>query len=111
MAGDTQLEAEKKRKLDMGESFFEDTDTAQKFQKYQADYARYLRAKYFSGKNLYGGNIYEEVTVDNIIVKTSRWPCTRSFTHPMESFEGHSKLSGSTTKAPMSVPNRKKCSS
>ncbi|PIA63350.1 hypothetical protein AQUCO_00200993v1 [Aquilegia coerulea] len=107
---DNQLEAEDRGKLDMGENFFEDTETAQKFEKYQADYARYLRAKYFSGKNLYGGNIYEEVRVNNMTIKASRWPCTRSFTHPIESFEGPSKLSASTTKAPMSVPSRKKCS-
>ncbi|KAF9623560.1 hypothetical protein IFM89_003350 [Coptis chinensis] len=93
---------------------FQDMNTEednQRYEKYYADYTRYLKAKYFSGKNLYGGNIYEkEVTIDDMTLKASRWPCTRSFTDPIKSFEDHSKLSASTIKAPSSVPSRKKSS-
>ncbi|PIA63351.1 hypothetical protein AQUCO_00200993v1 [Aquilegia coerulea] len=81
---DNQLEAEDRGKLDMGENFFEDTETAQKFEKYQADYARYLRAKYFSGKNLYGGNN----SFDLVIIATSY--CYAGYSESIEYVQLHS---------------------
>lgn len=46
-------------------------------------------AKYYSKKNIYGGDIYNEKTaIDNEIILSSRWPCTRSFADPMHAFEG-----------------------
>ncbi|XP_024020081.1 uncharacterized protein LOC112091239 [Morus notabilis] len=45
----------------------------EKFKIYEADYARRLMAKYFSKKNLYGGNVFDEnVTIDNELIKSSR---------------------------------------
>ncbi|KMT10871.1 hypothetical protein BVRB_5g113680 isoform B [Beta vulgaris subsp. vulgaris] len=58
-----------------------------KYEKYEASYASYLRAKYFSDKDIYGGEIYDlAVTVGNETVKASRWSPTRSYADPAKSF-------------------------
>ncbi|GMN61690.1 hypothetical protein TIFTF001_030780 [Ficus carica] len=60
----------------------------EKFKKYEADYTRRLMAKYFSKKNLYGGNVFDEnTTIDDELIKSSRWPCTRSYADPVQAFE------------------------
>ncbi|URD93374.1 hypothetical protein MUK42_00963 [Musa troglodytarum] len=67
----------------------------EKHQRYEALYSRRLRAKYFSKKALDGGDIYgDETTIDNEIIKSSRWPCTRSFADPIKYME-HQKQSSS----------------
>nr|DAD35154.1 TPA_asm: hypothetical protein HUJ06_005794 [Nelumbo nucifera] len=63
------------RKPDVVERF-QDTDTDDYIEKcntYEAEYARRLKAKYFSKKNLYGGSIFDkDVTIDNETIRSSR---------------------------------------
>ncbi|KAK9118787.1 hypothetical protein Scep_016880 [Stephania cephalantha] len=76
--------------------------------KYQDDYIHRLKAKYFSKKTLYGGNIFDKsMAIDNEIVKSSSWPCTRSFADPIQSFEDHSKSSNSAAETSNNLCNRK----
>ncbi|XP_062027135.1 uncharacterized protein LOC133743284 [Rosa rugosa] len=81
-------------------------DHIQKFKKYEADYTRWLTAKYFSKKTLYGGNIFDEnMIIQDEVIKSSRWPCTRSYADPVQGFEDQtSSCSPSTTTAETS-PN------
>ncbi|XVE56741.1 hypothetical protein DITRI_Ditri04bG0035300 [Diplodiscus trichospermus] len=63
----------------------------EKYKKYEADYTHRLMAKYFSKKNFYGGNIFDEkTTIDSETILSSRWPCTRSFADPVHAFEDQS---------------------
>ncbi|KAK4252568.1 hypothetical protein QN277_014552 [Acacia crassicarpa] len=68
-----------------------DLDSAhyiERFEKYEADYTRRLIAKYFSGKTLNGGNIFDEqVTIDDEVIKPSRLPCFHSYANPIVGFE------------------------
>ncbi|KAG7023270.1 hypothetical protein SDJN02_14295 [Cucurbita argyrosperma subsp. argyrosperma] len=88
---------------------FDNFNSIEKYKKYEADYAQRLMAKYFSKKNLYGGNIYEEnTTIDDEIIKSSRWPCTRSFADPLQGFEDHrSSCSTSTMEIHGTISNGK----
>uniref|UniRef100_A0A9I9DE16 Uncharacterized protein n=1 Tax=Cucumis melo TaxID=3656 RepID=A0A9I9DE16_CUCME len=88
---------------------FYNFNSIEKYQKYEADYAQRLMAKYFSKKNLYGGNIFEEnTTVDNEIIKSSKWPCTRSFADPLQGFEDHrSSCSTSAMESHSAISNGK----
>lgn len=55
-------------------------------------------AKYFSKKDLYGGNIFDEkMTIDNEIIMSSKWPCTLSFADPVKSFEEQSNTGSTST--------------
>ncbi|WOL12114.1 hypothetical protein Cni_G20879 [Canna indica] len=73
---------------------FDDAEYEEKHRKYEALYARRLRAKYFSKKALDGGNLYEQETIiDNEVIKSSRWPCTRSFADPIKYMEDQSQSS------------------
>ncbi|KAF3437991.1 hypothetical protein FNV43_RR20747 [Rhamnella rubrinervis] len=86
------------------------TSYKDKFKKYEADYTRRLMSKYFSKKNLYGGNIFDEnMTIDNEIIKSSRWPCTRSYADPAQVFEDQSSGSPTTITAetPANISNGK----
>ncbi|OVA10270.1 hypothetical protein BVC80_1245g18 [Macleaya cordata] len=97
------------RKPDLLESCegLESAEYTEKYKKYEADYVRRIKAKYFSKKNLYGGNIFEnETVIENDVIKSSRWPCTRSFTDPVQSFEDHSRSSAFV--AETSNPSNKK---
>ncbi|KAJ0047796.1 hypothetical protein Pint_16322 [Pistacia integerrima] len=87
--------------------FLNSTDYIEKYQKYEADCSRRLMAKYFSKKNLYGGNIFEEtMTINGETIKSSRWPCTRSFADPVQGFEDQSSCASSSTAETMNnVPN------
>uniref|UniRef100_A0ACD5Y1B1 Uncharacterized protein n=1 Tax=Avena sativa TaxID=4498 RepID=A0ACD5Y1B1_AVESA len=59
----------------------------QKVNKYQAILAARLKAKYFSNKAFDGGKIFEaETIVDGETIQSSRWPCTSSFTNPVNFF-------------------------
>ncbi|XP_020274812.1 uncharacterized protein LOC109849397 [Asparagus officinalis] len=59
-----------------------------KLKMYEAAYAWRLKAKYFTKKAFDGGDIFDhETTIDNEIVKSSRWPCTRSFADPIQTVE------------------------
>ncbi|XP_073013152.1 uncharacterized protein [Typha latifolia] len=65
---------------------FSETDIIEheeKLNMYEAMYARRLKAKYFSNKTFTGGDIFEQkVHVQDQTIKSSRWPCTRSFADP-----------------------------
>ncbi|BFG32961.1 uncharacterized protein Pyn_23427 [Prunus yedoensis var. nudiflora] len=94
-------------------AYFDDLHSAnhiEKFKKYEADYSRWLTAKYFSKKNLYGGNIFDEdMTIQDEIIKSSRWPCTRSYADPVQGFEEQSNSCSTTTIAetPSNISNGK----
>ncbi|MCL7034834.1 hypothetical protein MKW94_027367 [Papaver nudicaule] len=76
--------------------YFDSAEYSEKYKKYESDYVRRLRSKYFSKKNLYGGNIFEsETAIENDVIKSSRWPCTRTFTDGVQSFEDNGKSSAS----------------
>ncbi|KAH1074638.1 hypothetical protein J1N35_026966 [Gossypium stocksii] len=63
-------------------------ENIEKYKKFEADYTRRLMAKYFSKKNFYGGNVFDETTtIDSETILSSRWPCTRSFADPMNAFK------------------------
>ncbi|XP_078438906.1 uncharacterized protein LOC144709283 [Wolffia australiana] len=52
----------------------------EKYSRYQTAYARRLKAKYFSRKDLDGGDVFDqEMNIDGETIKAGRWPCTRSF--------------------------------
>ncbi|XP_038679906.1 uncharacterized protein LOC119981027 [Tripterygium wilfordii] len=71
--------------------FLDGENYIEKYSKYESDYTRRLMAKYFSEKNLYGGNIFEEkMTIDDEAISSSRWSGTRSFADPVQSFEEQS---------------------
>ncbi|KAL4363617.1 hypothetical protein GQ457_04G036240 [Hibiscus cannabinus] len=79
---------EQKPQIDDHFAILDDPEHIEKYKKYEADYTRRLLAKYFSNKNFYGGNIFDEkTTIDNETILSSRWPCTRSFADPVRAFE------------------------
>lgn len=84
-------------------------ESIEKYKKYEADYTRRLLAKYFSKKNFYGGNIFDEkTTIDSETILSSRWPCTRSFADPVHAFDDQSN-GGSISEAetPTNISNGK----
>ncbi|KAJ4839136.1 hypothetical protein Tsubulata_040338 [Turnera subulata] len=72
-------------------SHFEILDSPEyidKYKRYEAEYTRRLMAKYFSKKNLYGGNVFEDkMTIHGETIMSSRWNCTQSFADPLKGFE------------------------
>ncbi|OIW15421.1 hypothetical protein TanjilG_12275 [Lupinus angustifolius] len=79
---------EKKPPLSFGLDHLDSTQYIERFRKNDAEYTRRLMSKYFSGKSLYGGNIYEEqMTIGDEIIKSSRLPCFRSYTDLVVGFE------------------------
>lgn len=92
-------------------NLFQDSDFADnmaKYNKYEADYVRRIKAKYFSKKALNGVNIFdEETTIDKEVVKSSRWPCTKPFIDPVQSSVEQSKSLASAAETSSNVPNRK----
>ncbi|XP_021757219.1 uncharacterized protein LOC110722248 isoform X2 [Chenopodium quinoa] len=83
-------------------------DEIAKYNKYEADYASYLRAKYFSDKDVYGGDIYDlTVKVGNETIKASRSSPTRSFAEPAQSVvdPGHVLASEVELPAPGAEPS------
>ncbi|KAM3275963.1 hypothetical protein ACQJBY_044378 [Aegilops geniculata] len=56
----------------------------QKVNRYQAELAARIKAKYFSNKASDGGKIFEEETiVEGETIHSSRWPCTSSYANPV----------------------------
>ncbi|XP_043701855.1 uncharacterized protein LOC122652234 isoform X2 [Telopea speciosissima] len=49
----------------------------------------------------------EEVTIEGEIIKSSRWPCTRSFVDPVQSFEDQSLFLDSAEESSTNHPNKK----
>ncbi|GAA0146067.1 hypothetical protein LIER_36251 [Lithospermum erythrorhizon] len=65
------------------EKYFDDEEI-EKFKKYEADYSRYLMSKYFSDKNIFGGNIFDvKMTMDGETIKASRLPQYASYADPV----------------------------
>ncbi|KAL3529371.1 hypothetical protein ACH5RR_008693 [Cinchona calisaya] len=55
----------------------------QKYENYASEMASYLKAKYFSDKTIFGGNIYDvKVNIDGETVKASRLPPHQSYADP-----------------------------
>ncbi|PKA51969.1 Glutathione S-transferase DHAR3, chloroplastic [Apostasia shenzhenica] len=74
-----------------------DAENLEKLKKYEAMYARRLRAKYFSSRTSNGVNMFDQETIiDDMVVRSSRWPCTRSFAAPAKNLEDRSRFSSST---------------
>ncbi|KAL2530852.1 uncharacterized protein Fot_23453 [Forsythia ovata] len=80
---------------------FQDIDNKEqidKFQKYEADYKRYLMSKYFSDKTIFGGNIFDvKMNIDGQTITASRLPPYQSYLDPANFDELNSK--GSSTAA------------
>ncbi|OMO69976.1 hypothetical protein COLO4_28832 [Corchorus olitorius] len=75
-----------------------------KCRRYEADYTHRLMAKYFSKKNFYGGNIFDEkTTIDSETILSSRWPCTRSYADPLHAFE--EQINGGSNSDAETPPN------
>ncbi|XP_030937260.1 uncharacterized protein LOC115962547 isoform X1 [Quercus lobata] len=89
--------------------FLDSTDYIEKFKKYEADYTFRLMAKYFSKKNLYGGNIFDgNMKIDDEVIKSSRWPCTRSYANPVQGFEDQSSsIPAYSDETPTDISNGK----
>ncbi|XP_065879654.1 uncharacterized protein [Euphorbia lathyris] len=85
-------------KLDLSHfRILDSTENMEKYKKYEAEYTRRLMGKYFSKKNLYGGNIFDDkMTIDGETIMSSRWPSTRTFADPVKCFEEQSVV-GSTS--------------
>ncbi|XP_031500154.1 uncharacterized protein LOC116264205 [Nymphaea colorata] len=90
---------------------FDDSDVSarmEKYSKYKAEYARRIKAKYFSKKSPNGVNVFEkETSIDDELIKSSRWPCTKYFIECINNVEDISKLSGVVADAAASTPPRK----
>ncbi|KAI5660101.1 hypothetical protein M9H77_28894 [Catharanthus roseus] len=86
-------ESVKKPRLDM-----DGQENMDKNEKYVADYTRYLKAKYFSDKTIFGGNIYDvKMTSDGQTVKASRLAPFESFADPAKFLALVSKPAEKTT--------------
>ncbi|TYI53930.1 hypothetical protein E1A91_D11G040300v1 [Gossypium mustelinum] len=82
----------------------DDPEHIEKYKKYETDYTYRLMAKYFSKKNFYGGNIFDEkTTIDSETILSSRWPSTRSFADPVRAFEDPSN--GGSVSEPETLTN------
>ncbi|XP_030521880.1 uncharacterized protein LOC115734980 [Rhodamnia argentea] len=86
-----------------------DAGDIEKYRKYEADYTQRLMAKYFSKKTIYGGDIFDEkLTIDGEVIKSSRWPYTRSYADTVNSFEDQSwSDSASAAETAMTISNGK----
>ncbi|KAL6656182.1 hypothetical protein ACP70R_007008 [Stipagrostis hirtigluma subsp. patula] len=75
----------------------------QKINRYQAILAARLNLKYFTKKAFDGGwNIFEaETIVEGETIRSSRWPCTRSFANPV--IFSQEKNSHDTSNSPSSA--------
>ncbi|GKU95084.1 hypothetical protein SLEP1_g8488 [Rubroshorea leprosula] len=90
--------AEQKPVSDDHFAILDHPETMEKYKKYEAEYTGRLMAKYFSKKNIYGGDIYDEkTTINNETILSSRWPFTQSFANPMHAFEEQCSGGGSTS--------------
>ncbi|KAL8227744.1 hypothetical protein R6Q57_015328 [Mikania cordata] len=59
-------------------------DQSEKLKNYKARFAAYLKAKYFSDKDIYGGEIFEEKEIiDGVTIRASSEAGTRSYADPL----------------------------
>ncbi|CAH1422367.1 unnamed protein product [Lactuca virosa] len=47
-------------------------EQSERLKNYEAEYANYLKAKYFSDKDIYVGKFFEEKTIDRMTIRVSR---------------------------------------
>ncbi|KAL9314106.1 hypothetical protein ACSQ67_019558 [Phaseolus vulgaris] len=97
-------EDDKKPNFTDGLDYLDSPQCIERFRKYDNDYAHRLLAKYFSNKNLYGGNEFDvQIRVNDEIIKSSG-----SYADPVVGFEDQSS-NGSTPPADSqaSIPNGK----
>ncbi|XP_074278046.1 uncharacterized protein LOC141601647 [Silene latifolia] len=77
-----------------------------KYQKYEADYACRLRAKYFSNKDFYGADVFDlKVDMGSETIKAGRWSPTRSFADPAQGFEDTGRVMASGSETPPNASN------
>ncbi|KAK9066606.1 hypothetical protein SSX86_013929 [Deinandra increscens subsp. villosa] len=59
-------------------------EQSEKLNNYEARFAAYLKAKYFSDKDIYGGEIFEDKEIiDGMTIRASSEAGTRSFADPL----------------------------
>ncbi|XP_076914409.1 uncharacterized protein LOC143573405 isoform X2 [Bidens hawaiensis] len=59
-------------------------EQSEKLKKYEARFAAYLKAKYFSDKDIYGGDLFEEkATIGGMTIRASSEAGTRSYADPL----------------------------
>nr|XP_033509025.1 uncharacterized protein LOC104084907 isoform X2 [Nicotiana tomentosiformis] len=70
----------------------------EKFKRYEVECRRYLMSKYFSDKNIFGGNIFDvKMTEDGEATKVSRFPGYQSYVDPANFNDDNSSKSNSTS--------------
>ncbi|KAL4584164.1 hypothetical protein LXL04_008755 [Taraxacum kok-saghyz] len=85
-------------------------EQSEKMKNLEAQYANYLKAKYFSDKDIYGGNIFEEKTIDGMTIKISSDDCTRSYADPVGYWNEKYATSGTPTEITANLSNGKQSS-
>ncbi|XP_024631539.1 uncharacterized protein [Medicago truncatula] len=100
---------EVKPDLNDGLDHLDSKQCIERFRKYENEYTHRLLNKFFSGKNLNGGNsFYEEIAIGAEVLKTSRVPCFQLYADPVVGFEEQcSKGSTSPAKTQANTPNGK----
>ncbi|KAK1433662.1 hypothetical protein QVD17_10576 [Tagetes erecta] len=59
-------------------------ELSEKLNNYEAKFAAYLKAKYFSDKDIYGGELFEEKkTIDGMTIRVSSEAGTKSYADPL----------------------------
>uniref|UniRef100_A0A2P2IIU8 Proline-rich protein 11 n=1 Tax=Rhizophora mucronata TaxID=61149 RepID=A0A2P2IIU8_RHIMU len=77
--------------------FLDSAEYRDKVKKYEADFTCRLMMKYFSNKNFYGGNIFDEKsTIDDQTIMSSKWHCAQTFVDPAKVVEEQNS-NGSTS--------------
>ncbi|CAN8252047.1 unnamed protein product [Cochlearia groenlandica] len=67
--------------------YLDSNEYAVKYQSYESDFKHMILAKYLSGTDPNGVNIYEERTIfEGETIMSSKWPCTRFYADPDISF-------------------------
>ncbi|CAA7023487.1 unnamed protein product [Microthlaspi erraticum] len=58
--------------------YLDSKEYGDKYKRYLSEFKQYLMAKYFSGRDPNGVNLFQETTtIDGETIKSSKWPCTR----------------------------------
>ncbi|KAI3785633.1 hypothetical protein L1987_44757 [Smallanthus sonchifolius] len=64
-------------------SDMDDKELSEKLKNYEARFAAYLKAKYFSDKDIYGGELFEvKAIIDGMTIRVSSEAGTRSYADP-----------------------------
>lgn len=100
---------EVKPDLNDGLDHLDSKQCIERFRKYENEYTHRLLNKFFSGKNLNGGNsFYEEIAIGAEVLKTSRVPCFQLYADPVVGFEEQcSKESTLPAETQANTPNGK----